>query len=185
MAETEKYVVNGYRFVSKADYERANKEFENINGLKDKLNPDDIDGLEAIYNKLISKNYFRTPVGFSFLHELKEYIESSKGESYRLREVPVPKLEAKKTGNILNDDKYNKLKTEHDNLLAVKNRMVIAIVALVIIVLGMFFIAMTNDNAGYFRAEEKVLNKYSAWEEDLNEREQIIKEKEEELGIKN
>lgn len=183
MAETEKYIVNGYRFVSRTDYERAAKEYENIMGLRDKLNANDIQGLKMVYNKLVSKNYFRTPVGFGFLHELKEYIESSEGSGEELPEVPVPKLEAKKTVSLLDDPQYVKLREEHDRLLVIKNRMIIAIVSLAVIVIGMFFIAITNDNAGYFRAEEKVLDKYSSWEEELNQREKEIRDREEALGI--
>ncbi|CCX86033.1 unknown [Clostridium sp. CAG:590] len=42
-------------------------------------------------------------------------------------------------------------------------------------------IAVINPNAEYVNTENKVLNKYSAWEEDLKQREQAVKEKEEQL----
>ena len=73
------------------------------------------------------------------------------------------------------------LKNRFEHLLVVKQRMSIVIVALVIMVVGMFVIAVINPNAGYVNTENKVLNKYSAWEEDLQQREQAVKEKEEQL----
>ena len=73
------------------------------------------------------------------------------------------------------------LKNRFEHLLVVKQRMSIVIVALVIMVVGMFVIAVINPNAGYLNTENKVLNKYSAWEEDLQQREQAVKEKEEQL----
>ena len=73
------------------------------------------------------------------------------------------------------------LKNRFEHLLVVKQRMSIVIIALVIMVVGMFVIAVINPNAGYVNTENKVLNKYSAWEEDLQQREQAVKEKEEQL----
>ena len=57
-------------------------------------------------------------------------------------------------------------------------------IALIVIIIGMFWIVITSDNLGYFNAEDKVLNKYSSWEEELNAREAAIRQREEELGIK-
>jgi lipopolysaccharide export LptBFGC system permease protein LptF len=56
--------------------------------------------------------------------------------------------------------------------------MTIVIVALLAIIIGMFVIAVINPNVGYINTERKVLNKYSAWEEDLQLREEEIKQKE-------
>ena len=55
---------------------------------------------------------------------------------------------------------------------------------LIATIIAMFAITLTSDHSGYFNVEEKVLNKYSDWEDELNQREQKIKDLEDELGIK-
>lgn len=57
------------------------------------------------------------------------------------------------------------------------------IVALLVMVVAMFVIAAVNPNTGYINTENKILNKYATWQEELEEREQAVKEKEEELNI--
>ena len=54
--------------------------------------------------------------------------------------------------------------------------------AFIAIVIGMFFIIVTNDNLGYFDAEEKVLDKYSAWQERLETWEEELENREEILN---
>ena len=44
-------------------------------------------------------------------------------------------------------------------------------------------VAIINPNVGYVNTERKVLNKYAAWEEDLQIREDEVKKKEKELNI--
>ena len=65
----------------------------------------------------------------------------------------------------------------------IKTRMTITIVALIFIIVGMFIIAAVNPNVGYINTENKILNKYSAWQEDLERREAAVKEKEEQLKM--
>jgi hypothetical protein len=40
-----------------------------------------------------------------------------------------------------------------------------------------------NPNVGYINTENKILNRYASWEEELTEREERIREREAELGI--
>jgi hypothetical protein len=45
-------------------------------------------------------------------------------------------------------------------------------------IVGMFFIAMSSSSPTVLNYENALIDKYSAWEQDLNEREQAVKEKE-------
>ena len=51
-------------------------------------------------------------------------------------------------------------------------------------VIGMFFIAKTGDNPNVINYEVAIQDKYAAWEQDLTERESVIREKELELGVR-
>ena len=60
--------------------------------------------------------------------------------------------------------------------------MTIAVIAMLITIIGILFILITNENSGFFRAEEKLVNKYSAWEERLYNWEQELNEREAEIS---
>ncbi len=51
------------------------------------------------------------------------------------------------------------------------------------VIVVMFLIAVFGPNSPLEDAEVKAQNKYAAWEQELKEREDAVKEKERELGI--
>ncbi len=176
-----KPIIDGYVFSSAKETEEAKKEYESVAKLKRKLNVENIDEMVRVYNKLVSRNYFSTPIGLGFLHDMREYLMS------RIDGDPLPPVTvslnsvSKESTEQPSDAKYDKMKKEYDKLLAIKKKLVIAVAALVALVVGMFFIIVTNDNLGYFNAEEKVLDKYSAWQERLQNWEQELIEREDQL----
>lgn len=181
--ETEKNnIVDGYLFDNKTEYERAKKEYENILKLKKNLKLDDMGDVYNLYTKLAGGNYFSTSVGIGFLHELRRYLVEAK---YDKMLIPITIHKEDVTRPVVIDEKYmgkyEKLRAERDRLLALKKKLVIAIAALAFTVVGMIFIVITNDNLGYFNAEEKVLNKYSAWQERLQNWEEELIEREDAL----
>ena len=181
MAEKIK-VVCGYLFQDEKEYINAIEDKRRIEQITEKIDWDDIDALLLVYNKLIEKNFFKTIVGLSFLNEMRSYILKEK--KCKLKPIvirkKINKVEIGK-GTEYYLDKIQKLSEEKHNYSEKNKKMTIAIVALVTVIIGMFFIMATNENVGYFNAEEKVLNKYAAWEErlsnwekELNERENIL-----------
>lgn len=178
-------ILNGYIFKGRADFERALKEYDTIEKLKPGINPESLDNIKKVYLKLTSKNYFSTPIGISFLHEMQSYLEEN-GVEVPL--VPVPKVRAAAENNSIDfshqEEEIQSLYNELNKEKSIRNKFLIAIVALAFTVIAMIFMVMTNDNLGYYKAEEKVLNKYSSWEEELNKKEKELKDIAEELGIK-
>lgn len=176
-----KGIVDGYMFRNAAETERAMKEYENIKRIKKSINIDNPEDVKKMYIKLVEKKYFVTPVGLGFLHEMREYLVSVTGDE-ELEPIPVPGMVAMKPKNdVLTSSAYTKLKQQYETLEKNKSKLVIAVVALAIVVVGMFFIVVTNENLGYFNAEEKVLNKYSAWQERLQSWENELIEREDAL----
>ena len=48
----------------------------------------------------------------------------------------------------------------------------------------MFAITATSGTATVLNYEQKLIDRYEGWEQELNEREAAVKEREEELGIR-
>ena len=56
-------------------------------------------------------------------------------------------------------------------------------IVLALLVGGMFYVAMTGNNPNILNYKNSIVNKYAAWEQELTEREQAVREREKELGI--
>ena len=186
----DEHIVEGYYFEDLRMANKAKKEFFNINKLKNSVSSDDLMGLKKLYLKLMDKNYFSTPIGYAFLQDLRGYLVDNLGED-DLPLINVPSNVVIKTPDVLSErhpevaiDRYNDLKEENDKKQGLITRLQIAIVALAVVVAGMFIILVKNDNVGYFNAEEKVLDKYAAWEERLSDWEDELNDREEELDLR-
>ena len=177
-------IIDGYSFASSLDAKLAIKEQSAISKIQDSIDINNIENVYETYSKLVSKNYFSTPVGMSFLHEMRDYLK----QYYKEEELPpifVADKNKRNESNTLMELNYKqleRLKVENNRLNNVKQKLIIAVVAMVIIIVGMVFIVITNENLGYFNAEEKVLNKYSAWQERLEGWEEELMQREELLN---
>ena len=60
---------------------------------------------------------------------------------------------------------------------------VASILFFLIFSIGMIVITLTSDNPNIINYENKLVDKYEEWEQDLQEREQAVKEQEKKLGI--
>ena len=60
---------------------------------------------------------------------------------------------------------------------------VILNIFLIIIVIAMFFIASTSESDNIINYKRNITNRYSAWDQELTEREKEVRKKEKELGI--
>ena len=170
------HVVDGFVFSSLSEAQTAVKEQKNIDIIRQRTPLSDPGAAYALYCKLIERDMFKTSVGYGFLYELRHYLIEDCG--YDESELPSVTIDNKGGSDIFADIKREALEEKITNLKLSIKRMTIVIVALLAIIIGMFVIAVINPNVGYINTERKVLNKYSAWEEDLQLREEEIKQKE-------
>lgn len=179
--EEELLVVDGFVFPSYKEAQTALQEHNNIDIIRQRTPLSDGKAVFELYTKIIERDMFKTIVGYSFLYELRyRLITEFQYDENELHKVVLPKrMEYDKVSE------FNKgvLETKLQNERITKKRMAIVIAALAAMVVAMFVIAAINPNAGYVNTENKVLNKYAAWQEELEQREAAIKEKEEELNI--
>lgn len=171
-------IVDGYIFKNIQEAERAKKELESINKIKAEIDINNGDKMEQLYKKLVDKRCYVTPVGINFLHEMREYIINELC-IYDIPPVPASFIVKKNTHDKVDADKFEQVKNELEKEVGIRKKLTIFLVAFGVIIIGMFFIIVTNDNLGYFNAEEKVLDKYSAWQERLETWELELEEREE------
>ncbi len=186
----DEHIVEGYYFEDIREANKAKKEYFNICKLKGTISFDDLQGLKNLYLKLVSKKYFSTPIGYSFLQEMREYLVENTGDD-GLPLISVERNNVIKVPQVLNEkhpeissEKYKKLRVEYNRLKRTKTILQIEVIAFGIIIAGMFYIMATNKNVGYFNTEEKILNKYATWEERLESWEDELNLKEDELELR-
>lgn len=174
-------IVDGFSFRNQKDFENAQKEYEAIQRLKERIDINDMNGMLEKYIRMIEKRYFSTPVGLSFLKDMRDYLVSNIDD----KEVPpvyVPEknISIKTTPSVFTG-KMERLEKENSRLIRLKQKLVIAVITMAFVIIAMVFMVATNKNLGYFNAEEKVLDKYSAWEERLSTWEEELIQREEKI----
>lgn len=105
------FVVQGESFSSRAEYELALKDEEQIKALKSRYDLSTIAGIKNIYQELRVTN-FKTVIGDKFDDEIYELYEQVKNGTF-IEKKPVNEKTVKRE----KEKKSNKSKTQHDELL--------------------------------------------------------------------
>lgn len=180
-------VVDGFSFENQEAYNDAQKEAEAISYLSAKTDMNNAANIVKLYNKLIDKQTFVTPVGISFMKDLYDRIIASGIISKEnLRPVPVKAVIKKQSEAVRGyvQEGEGRLKVHLSYTEGKLKNSRIMNIFLIVIILAMFAITMFGDRSPLIDSETRIQNKYAEWEENLTEREKAVTEKERELGIK-
>ena len=176
----ERVTALGYEFACLDDAILAQSEIKKIDYLKAHLDRGDANTVKALYDKAIDEKFFKTPVGIGFLTEMREYLIDTL--DYSEEEVrPIPLYMFYDT-TVKSAPKKEEKKKEKVGLLFTSIVINIALIAAVIV---MFWIATHTDQPNILNYETAITNKYAAWEQELTEREQAVRQAERELGLAN
>lgn len=200
------YKVEGFTFETEEEARLAGKEAEGIKYIRSRNDMDDPDAVLKLYNRLIEKEIFTTPVGIGFLEELQSnllaipYIRQE-----QLLPLPVfkpqksrvsPGAQEKTAGpKQLSDEKVEGRTGSEEKQKIVPARMqserdyrkpflISTFFAVVfgVALIGIFIIiVMSTNNVTILNYENQLIDRYEQWEMDLNQRESELREREEAL----
>ncbi len=194
------YKVGNYEFETQAQADVAQKEMEGIRYIRSQTNMDDPDVVLQLYNSLILKEVFVTPVGFDFLRQLQEYLNTIpyiKNEDilpipvYRPELVEEDDPEREREVRARAEKRRRKKEKEFRAQQKRKNRdyhgayVVSTFFAVVfaLVIAGMFAITyLSDDNVTILNYENALVDKYEDWQKSLDEREKQLDERESELN---
>lgn len=176
--------VNGFLFSNNKEYNDAKQEKGAIEHFKNKLDLSNPREALKLYNKILEKQSFRTPVGYLFLKELQDFI--IKSEIIKIEDMQEIYIFTENANVSYNND-FDSVSLNHYKELFDTEKMRhrnsrIINIFLVIIIMAMMYIALKADKTEFSDFENKVINKYSTWEEELTTREQKLNEREEKLN---
>ena len=179
------YTVDGFEFVSEKEAEQAQKEVEGVKYIKGKTDMKNPEMVLRIYNKMIEEGLFETAVGLSYLKEVQDY----------LYQVPFIRKEEILSIPVLHWDplsipqrKVEKEKKPQGTIESTeeRKRLIVSVMLnliLIICIIAMFWISTTSSSPTILNYETKLIDRYASWEQELTEREQAVREKEQILGI--
>lgn len=199
----ETYEAGGFVFRTKKEAELAQREIEGTKYLRQKLDMENPNAVFSIYQNRIEQDLFETPVGYCFLKELRDYllmIPAISNEEVLAIPIRYPQTEEEEKKQKKEQKKEEQRKERQKEKEKAKNRkeqkkegknykgrcqfFMVTSLILLISVVSMMLLAATSDNVNILNYENKLIDKYSSWEQELEEREQAVKEQEQELEEK-
>lgn len=186
MAQKDEYQVDGYLFISKEDRDLALEEKQKIDYFEEKTKGKNKTMLLNLYDSILDQKLFKTPVGLEYLRKLREELIADGYEESQIRPIPLYRNYSYKTGEEI-DVSYVKRRVKPSDRREKKTGYLQISVCfnllLTLLVITMFVITMKSDNPNILNYKKQILNEYASWEQELTERENRVREKEQELSM--
>ena len=171
--------VDAFVFTTKEDADRAAKEKKQVAYLKTHMDLSSVEKVKAIYEKSNKERLFRTPIGLAYMQELYNALIRAGVSSEELLPVFVQaNFEQRLRPQSVSEKQNDAFKQKQEKLRSNFRISVVLNLILLIAVAAMFVITLKSDNPNILNYESALQNRYSAWEQELNEREQALREKE-------
>lgn len=176
-------IVDGYSFSTEKDAALAEQEKKKIEYLEARVHYDNPTEILNVYQKAIKERIFKTPLGVEYLKHLQEYLT----DCQEIDPESIPPIPLYKNY----DGEFRTQPSPARNRIApVKKKKSIALpmsimlnIVLMIAVFAMFAITLEADQPNILNYERVITDRYATWEQELTEREQVIREKERELKL--
>ena len=174
-----KYVIDGFVYNNKADYLQAKNEYDGVAYMKSRTNMNNAANVYSVYKSLVEKGVFSTPVGMSYLYELRSLLIKNSEYAASVEEMPIPvvskadakgKLSFKKNKDTLTKGDVIKNMKKFDIESVYRNRFIsslIVIFLLVIIMIFMMIITKNSSNTNILNYKNRIDAQYEDKENSL------------------
>lgn len=174
-----------YIFEYVAEAEEAKIEAQRIERLEKQLDYTKPALVLAFYKKALEGRVFKTVEGYAYLVHLRAYLEDRKSDLGGVIPcIPSDYMSERAHYRVIVNELKENLKNEKKKTKSLRHSngtMKIVITFLVVALVAMLIIALVSDNPNILNYERVLQDKYSSWEMDLKERENVIRQKELEL----
>ena len=195
-----KFVVDGFTFKTKEAYLQAKNEYDGVAYMKSRTNMNNPANIFSVYKSLVEKGVFATPVGLSYLYELRSMLLKDDEYAAIVEEMPIPVIANNTSKKTLSFKKKKDTLTKSDVIRNMKkydiesvyrNRFissVIVIVFLIVVMAFMLIITKNSENTNILNYKNRLDAEYEdredsliKWQKQLELREEAVKQKEKEL----
>lgn len=188
MADKADWIVDGFQFGTQQDAELAQSEQLRIERLEEKLDYQNYEMVGAVYKKALNNRVFKTPVGYDFLKRLQRILQENPLPDEEVASIPVygvysMRESANQTVERIQASRKPVKKEKPKQEFFSRKTSILVNIGLFVLVIIMFVISTTSANPTVLNYEKVLQNRYVEWEQQLSDRERVIREKERELLI--
>ncbi len=181
--------VGGYLFYTEKDAKIAAAERKKIEYLETRIDYSKPEDVLRIYENLLRERIFKTPIGLQYLKQMRDFLREQEGiDQEAVQDVPLYIVfggELREHGRFARN-RIRPSDEEEKKEEKAKARFTISVILnilLIVAVISMFTITLESDNPNILNYERAITDRYASWEQELTERERIIREKERELKL--
>ncbi len=184
MADNDKLLMNGYRFGSEKDAKTAEEEIKLARYFETRMTGKSGRNRLAVYDQLLDKKVFRTPLGWEYLRHLQEELQSLGIPEEEIRPIPMYMTFVHDAEDADRTPVRERIRPARPKSRVNKYHVSVLInIILVIMVIAMFAITLNSDNPNILNYKNNIINQYASWEQELTERENKVREKENSLQM--
>lgn len=181
MANGDTKLYKGVYYKAVKDAKLARDEEAKIDIVKSKMDMSDPNQVLSIYNTVVTGDVFHTPIGYAFLAAVRDFLLRSDIDEGDIRNVQMHQI---CSPGLIEEKEQKRKEKESKKEKNYRQRLKQSLwvnLGLILLVIFMFIISMTSDNPNIINYKTKLNNSYAAREQELKERENTIREKENEL----
>ncbi len=187
---TQNRMAEGFLFYTDYDAELAVLERKKIDYMEERMDYSNPEKILKVYDRVIRDRVFKTPVGLIYLKHIREYLlEQETIDPQQVAAIPL----FQNFGSEMRSEhspartrikpSEKKVKQEKEKRASALALSVILNLLLSAAIVAMFAITLNANQPNILNYEKVLTDRYAAWEQDLTEREQAVREKERELKI--
>jgi len=165
----EKIIIGGFEFADEKSAFEAKRELEGIEYVAGRANFESPEAALSVYDKIIEKKLFKTPVGYSYLYEVQKYLKSSGVvDQSRIVAIPADMASEEEKKDIYQNDSADCYRKRYRFSLYLN-------VIMIFIIIAMFYITLTGENLNIINYKNHLTDKYAEWDQELTEREAAVR----------
>ena len=171
-------VVGGYRFGTVADAETARMELKKIAAIEKRLDYRNPQSVLLVYDKAIENRVFLTPVGMAYLQKMQTQLSKCGVPQEKMKPIPLYATFSNKTEN---NESIRRSIASRGPKAEFKGQFITSVLINVLLALAlgaMILLSLYSDVPNIVNYRTAVVNEYSEWEQQLQEREKAVREAE-------
>lgn len=176
-------IVEGYAFLTPADAEIARREVETIEYIESNMTYTNMSKIMQLYDRALDTKMFVTPIGWNYLSKLRNILIENGYVEAEIRSIPIYNAFSRDGENTSIKQKITAPRVQNNQY---RGKLVVCIAVIVILIctiIGMFYISMASDTPNMINYRNAIVNEYAQWEQEIKDREDVVRQKEKELNM--
>ena len=174
------YKVGKFEFGTLDEANEAQKEYQAIEYITKQLDFSNLGAVKNVYDQLQKQNMFHTAIGLSFMKKMEAHIAKLESAEADSNQDNISAKTAEKKG-VDSKNKPKRIERELKKYKTLTSIFRITTIALLLMVIGMFYVASTINSPNILNYKEQITNEYASWAQELTERESVLNKRENEL----